>query len=163
MRSAMWKGNSPQSTTRRNFMWCLSVFSGDRTGSLACPPSTCCPRSPSPCSLSHVCHGEPDTVAPAVTLTQELSSSLAGEPRPTTWGSPSGLHRALDNPFPQHSSPLSALCPLCAGPRKKISLRKSQPGSQSRWGSCPSLQTSRLRQGTMPGFLCLDSTVCPDG
>lgn len=31
----MWKSNSPQSTAQRNFMWRLSVFPGDRTGSLA--------------------------------------------------------------------------------------------------------------------------------
>lgn len=31
-----------------------------------------------------------------------FSSSVCGT-RPTTWGSTSGLHRALDNPFPKHS------------------------------------------------------------
>lgn len=41
----------PSGNNQRNFMLCLSVFAGDGTGSLASPPRTCCPHSPSPCSL----------------------------------------------------------------------------------------------------------------
>lgn len=87
---------------------------------IAQQPAKCVPRRTRHCCCC--CYPGPRSYS---------SSSSACGTRPTTGAAPQGFIE----PWTTHSqSTLSALCP---GPRKETSLRQSQPGSQSLWGSCP--------------------------
>lgn len=110
--------------------------------------------------VTGVHHGEPDiTVAVVVTLASE---AIAPVPRPMGPGLQLGaVPQGFTEPWTTHSHSTLVLCLHCA-PERGLSLRQSQPASQSLWGSCPLLLTSLLLQGTMPCFLCLDPKDWPD-
>lgn len=110
--------------------------------------------------ITHVHHGEPDTVAVVVTLAPE---AMAPASQPVGPGLQLGAApQGFTEPWTTHSQNTLVLCPHCA-PERRLSLRWSQPASQSLWGSCPLLRTSLLLQGAMPCFLCLDPEDWPDG